>query len=120
MNGARQALIMDKPHIHAGAWPTLSTISGIKSVADNQIEELMKSHALTAQVFVVSASNYVDESCLTWLRENLGESDLLKAGGGWSAVIHPFGVYVAGPITGQNEELLQTDLDLSQVSSVKV
>ncbi|WEW57240.1 hypothetical protein PRK78_002705 [Emydomyces testavorans] len=120
MNGARQALLMDKQHVHAGAWPALSTIPGFDTVADTQIEALMKNHALTAQVFVISASNYVDESCLTWLRENIGETDLLATGGGWSAIIHPFCSYLAGPITGGREELLQAEIDLSQLASVKV
>ena len=86
MNGARQALITQKEHIHAGAWPALSTMAGFEAVADAQIEGLMKAHALTAQVFVITASNYVDDSCLNWMKENLGEQDLVKAGGGWSSV----------------------------------
>ncbi|KAK4118853.1 hypothetical protein N657DRAFT_650827 [Parathielavia appendiculata] len=47
-------------HVHAGAWPALSTMKEFESVADAQIEALMKAHALTAQVWVVTASNYVD------------------------------------------------------------
>ena len=120
MNGAREALIMDRQHIHAAAWPSLSTITGFDTVADIQIEALMKNHALTAQVFVISASNYVDQSCLQWMRENIGEQDLCKAGGGWSAIIHPFCFYLAGPTTGEKEELVTADIDLAQLSTVKV
>ncbi|CCD48314.1 hypothetical protein BofuT4_P106980.1 [Botrytis cinerea T4] len=50
MNSARQALIEDRQEIHAAAWAALSTLSGFESVADIQIEALMKSHALMAQV----------------------------------------------------------------------
>lgn len=120
MNGARQALVEGHQHIHAGAWPSLSTIQGFEDVADLQTEALMKNHALTGQVFVISASNYVDETCLAWLRENLGDpGDLLKPGGGWSAIIHPFCSYLAGPITGEREELLQAEIDLGQLGAVK-
>jgi predicted amidohydrolase len=90
MNGARQALIVQGEEIHAGAWPALSTMAGFEQVADVQIEALMKAHALTGQVWVVTASCYVDEGCLEWMRVNLGEQDLVKVGGGWSSVLHPF------------------------------
>ena len=82
MNGARQALIQDVQHIHAGAWPALSTMVGFEASADTQIEALMKAHTLTGQVFVVCASNFVDDTCLDWMENNLGEQNLVKRGGG--------------------------------------
>jgi nitrilase len=120
MNGARQALIAQGQHIHAGAWPALSTMAGFEAVADAQIEALMKTHALTAQVFVITASNYVDDTCLDWMKENLGEQDLVKAGGGWSSVLHPFCAYLAGPHTGGEEKLVAGEVDFSQLGAVKV
>jgi len=120
MNGARQALLMQGEQIHAGAWPALSTMQGFEEVADGQIEALMKAHALTAQVFVMTASNYVDETCLEWMRENLGEQSMVKAGGGWSAVLHPFCAFLAGPHTGSEEKLVQAEVDLAQLGVVKV
>jgi len=120
MNGARQALIQDSQHVHAGAWPALSTASGFEAGADSQIEALMKAHALSAQVFVVCASNYVDDTCLRWMENNLGPQDLVKRGGGWSAVIHPFCLFLAGPHTGEGEKLVVADIDLAQLAAVKV
>ncbi|CAH0026341.1 unnamed protein product [Clonostachys rhizophaga] len=120
MNGARQALISQRQHIHAGAWPALSTMAGFTAVADAQIEALMKTHALTAQVFVVTASNYVDQTCLDWMEEHLGKQDFVKLGGGWSAVIHPFCSFLAGPHTGSEEKLVTSEVDLSQLGQVKV
>ncbi|KAK1760391.1 carbon-nitrogen hydrolase [Echria macrotheca] len=120
MNGARQALLTQGQHIHAGAWPALSTMRGFEAVADAQIEALMKTHALTAQVFVITASNYVDESCLNWMRESLGEQDFVKLGGGWSSVIHPFCAFLAGPHTGAEEKLVEAEVDFAQLGVVKV
>ncbi len=84
MNGAPQALLVQDQHIHAGAgaWPALSTMVGFEHVADAQIEALMEAHALTAQIFGITASNYVDDTCLNWMEENMGPQDLVKAGGG--------------------------------------
>ncbi|KAF2202662.1 carbon-nitrogen hydrolase [Delitschia confertaspora ATCC 74209] len=120
MNGARQALIEGGQEIHAGAWPALSTMRGFERVADAQIEGLMKAHALTGQVFVVTASNYVDETCLEWMRENLGQQDLVKAGGGWSSVVAPFCNFLAGPHTGAEEKLVVGEVDFAQMGAVKV
>ncbi|CCC08327.1 hypothetical protein SMACR_01874 [Sordaria macrospora] len=117
---ARQALITQQEHVHAAAWPALSTMVGFEGSADSQIEALMKCHALTAQCFVVSASNYVDETCLEWMRENIGEQEFVKRGGGWSAVIHPFCNVLAGPVTGEKEELVTAEVDLKDLGMVKV
>lgn len=120
MNGARQSLIEDRQEIHAGAWPALSTMSGFEGAANSQIEALMKNHALTAQVFVICASNYVDETCLKWMENNLGEQSLVKEGGGFSAIIHPFCIYLAGPESGPGDRLVTAEVDVSQLDSVKV
>ncbi|KAI9822658.1 MAG: hypothetical protein M1827_000377 [Pycnora praestabilis] len=120
MNGARQALIEDAQHVHAGAWPALSTMAGFETGADAQIEALMKAHALTGQVFVICASNYVDDTCLNWMKENIGEQKYVKKGGGWSAIIHPFCMFLAQPHTGEEENLVTAEIDLAQLAQVKV
>ncbi|KAK3504600.1 carbon-nitrogen hydrolase [Neurospora crassa] len=101
---ARQALITQQEHVHAAAWPALSTMAGLEESADSQIEALMKCHALTAQCFVVAASNYVDETCLEWMKENIGEQGFVKRGGGWSA----------------KEELVTAEIDLKDLGMVKI
>jgi nitrilase len=120
MNVARQSLIEDVEEIHAGVWPALSTMAGFEASANAQIEALMKNHALTAQVFVVCASNYVDQACLKWMENHLGEQTLIKAGGGFSAIIHPFCTYLAGPESGTGDRLVCAEIDLSQLEGVKV
>lgn len=129
VNGARQALLEQGQHVHAGAWPALSTLAGFEAVADAQVEALMKTHALAAQAFVLCAANYVDETCLRWMEAHLGPQVLVKQGGGWSAIIHPFCSYLAGPVTGgpvegeeQGEEarLVTAELDFASLGPVKV
>lgn len=120
MNGARQALIEQNQHVHIGAWPSLSTMRGFEDVADIQIEALMKAHALTAQVFVLTASNPVDDTCLDWMEKNLGKQDFVKKGGGWTAITHPFCSYLAGPHTGEAQRLVVAELDFNDIGQVKV
>jgi hypothetical protein len=95
-------------------------MAGFEDVANAQIEALMKTHALTAQVFVIAVSDYVDQQCLDWMETNLGKQDLVKLGGGWSSVIHPFCSFIAGPHTGGEEKLVQGEIDFSHMGSVKV
>jgi nitrilase len=120
MNGARQALIECGQHVHADAWPALSTMAGFEGAADAQIEALMKNHVLTAQVFVVCASNPVDQTCLEWMQQELGEQGYVKEGGGWSAIIRPLCFFLGGPHTGKEEKLVVGEIDLEQLGAVKV
>lgn len=82
----------------------------------------MKNHALTAQVFVICSSNYIDTQCLEWMEKNLGRQDFVKAGGGWSSIIHPFCNFLAAPVTGgeKGDQLVVADLKMSDLSAVKV
>lgn len=54
------------------------------------------------------------------MKTNFGEQDLVKRGGGWSAVIHPFCVFLAAPHTGEEEKLITAGIDLAQLAAVKV
>ncbi|KAI1141800.1 carbon-nitrogen hydrolase [Hypoxylon sp. FL0543] len=119
MNGARQALIDQGQHVHVGCWPALDILDGFENVASAQIEALMKTHALTAQVFVLCPSSYVDATCLQWMEKNLGPQDKVKPGGGWTAIIHPFCSFVAGPYMSDFDLLVVGDIDLSQLDLVK-
>lgn len=120
MNGARQALIEQNQHVHVGAWPALSSLASFESAADAQIEALMKTHALTAQVFVLCASSFVDDTCLEWMEKNLGPQEFVKRGGGWSAIIHPFCSYLSEPVTGEGARMILAELDFANLGPVKV
>ncbi|KAH8814963.1 nitrilase [Xylogone sp. PMI_703] len=120
MNGARQALIEDGLQIHASAWPALSAISPMADVVDLQTEAMTKGHAVTAQVFVIAASDFVDNRCLDWIKTNIGPQDVLVEGGGWSTIIAPDSRTIAGPHIGSTEKLVQCEIDLAHISFAKV
>lgn len=120
MNLARQAVAEQQARIHAGLWPGLSTLAGFDVVANLQIEAMMKNHALTGQCFVLSASSPVTPEMLEWMERELGPQQLTGAGGGWTAVIHPFAAVMAGPVSGLEEQIVSVDVDLGDVDSVKL
>jgi predicted amidohydrolase len=117
---ARQALVAQGEQIHAGAWPALSTMAGFESVADDQIEAMMRSHAIMAQCFVVCASSPVTEEMIARMESALEPQPFVKPGGGWSAVIHPMTPYLAGPHQGMEEKLLVAEIDLDEIIATKV
>lgn len=121
MNLARQALIDQQAVVHAALWPSLSTMVGFDAIADNQIEAMMRNHALTGQCFVICAASPVSNDMLDWIHGELGEQHLMKAGGGWSAVVHPFAALLAGPVMGLDEQLVIAECDVAAaVAEVKL
>jgi predicted amidohydrolase len=120
MNLARQALIEQREEIHAALWPGLSTLAGFDQVANLQIEAMMRNHALTGQCFVICASSPVTPQMLEYMEAKLGPQQMLGVGGGWSAVIHPFAATLAGPVSGETEQLVIADARLDDLKDVKM
>ena len=120
MNLARQALIEDGEQIHAALWPGLDTMAGFEAVANTQIEAMMRNHAITGQTFVISASSPVTQEMLDMMEATLGPCPMLKPGGGWTAIVHPFTPLLAGPVTGGEEQLVVAEIDLGAIADVKV
>lgn len=119
MNLARQALILDGIQIHAASWPALSTMAGFSDVADCQIDAMMRNHAITGQCFVIAASNPVTQQMLDVMTQALGPQTLTGPGGGWSAIIHPLTVCLAGPHRGDEEKLIVAEIDLADIDGLK-
>ncbi len=119
LNLARQALVADGIQIHASAWPALSTLAGFEDVFEPQVDAVSRAHAITGQCFVVVASDTVTDEVLETMEEALGPQDMLKAGGGWSAIIHPWGIFVEGPHQGGQEKLVVAEIDLGDIAAVK-
>lgn len=120
MNLARQAVAEQQARIHAALWPGLSTLAGFATVANLQIEAMMKNHAITGQCFVVCASSPVTQQMLDWMERELGPQSLTGLGGGWTALIHPFAAVLAGPVVGVEEQLVTADINVADVDSVKL
>jgi predicted amidohydrolase len=120
MNLARQALIEQQAEVHAALWPGLSTLAGFDAVANVQIEAMMKNHAITGQCFVVCASSPVTQEMLDLMERELGPQQFTKAGGGWTAIVHPFAAVLAGPVSGEQETLVTATVDLDAIKDVKL
>ena len=120
MNLARQALVVQGLEIHAASWPALSTLKGFTDLFDIQVEALMKAHCLSAQCFTITAQSPTPQAAIDLMAKELGPQDFMTAGGGWSAVHHPFCRALAGPHIGPEETLVSATIDLDDLRIVKV
>ncbi|HEX6461578.1 MAG TPA: carbon-nitrogen hydrolase family protein [Thermoleophilaceae bacterium] len=108
----RYALTAMGEQIHVAAWPAISAMTADPNSSnfDNLTEAACKYHALAAQVYVVCVQCRIDERAI----ERMGltdQPDLIRVGGGWSAIIGPDARPIAGPHR-DDETILYGDVDL--------
>ena len=120
MNLARQALVVQGIEIHAASWPSLSGLRGFEEIFDVQVESLMRAHCLSGQCFVITAESPTSPEAIAWMEREIGPQSLMAAGGGWSAVHHPFCRALAGPHTGPEERIVAAEIDLGDLRLAKV
>mmetsp|Transcript_39571 Transcript_39571/g.112227 ORF Transcript_39571/g.112227 Transcript_39571/m.112227 type:complete len:330 (+) Transcript_39571:223-1212(+) len=120
MNLARQSLVEQREEVHCALWPSLSTLVGFDTVANPQIEAMMKNHAITGQVPVVCASSPVTQEMLDFMEKELGPQTFMGTGGGWTAVVHPFALVLSGPVSSVEEQLVVAEIDPSMRNDVKM
>ena len=119
MDLARYALTTMGEQIHVAAWPAISAMTHdpVSHIFDSISEAAAKHHALAGQTFVLNVQPCVDEDTVNRLGF-AGRPDMLRTGGGWSAVVGPHGQVIAGP-TRDEETILYADIDLADIITMK-
>ena len=119
MDLVRYSLASQGEQIHIGAWPGISALthdpnsSGFNDVTASAA----RNHAWSAQTFVVNVQSCIDETVISKLGFE-GNEDMMRIGGGWSAIIAPNGQFISGPHT-DTETILYGDLDMQQIVYLK-
>ena len=121
MDLTRYALIAQGEQIHASVWPGISAVTNDPNceIFDEVAECACRHHAVAAQAFVVCVMTPVAQDSI----DRLGfadRPDMIKTGGGWTAIIGPNGQIIAGPHTGSEEKLVTADIDISQIAYAKL
>ncbi|MBM3732085.1 MAG: carbon-nitrogen hydrolase family protein [Acidimicrobiia bacterium] len=105
----RYALMAMGERIHAAVWPAHRYLKNIVDAACRQ-------YAFEGQVFVITASSYMNADMVPdWFE--LKDASYWDAAGG-SGIIGPLGNYLAGP-TYDKEEILVAELDFEQIIQAK-
>ncbi|KAA6426358.1 MAG: nitrilase [Trebouxia sp. A1-2] len=119
MNLAREAMAEQRVQIHTAHWPALSSFGGFETVANPQVQAMMLNHALTAQCFVVCASSPTSQESIDHMEKAMGPQSMVKPGGGWTAIVHPFTPILAGPATDGEEQLVTAEVNLDEIKDAK-
>lgn len=119
MDLARYALASQGEQIHIAAWPAGSALSHDPSsdVFDDLSEAAARHHAAANQCFVINVQSRIDAETVKELGFE-GRPEMLREGGGWSAIIAPTGQIIAGP-NRDDETILYAELDLSIIARFK-
>jgi aliphatic nitrilase len=101
--------------IHIAAWPAISALAHDPNSAnfDNYTETAIKYHAMAAQTYVVCVQSRIDKATLEYLGF-ADQPDMMREGGGFSAIVGPDANYVAGPHR-DDEGILYGDIDIGNI-----
>jgi nitrilase len=119
MDLARYALTAQGEQIHIAVWPAGSAVTHDPSSAvfDDLTEAASRHHAAAGQCFVINVQCCIDAHTV----ERLGfkdRPDMIRTGGGWSAIIAPTGQILAGP-NRDTETILYADIDMAMIGMFK-
>ena len=119
MDLARYALASQGEQIHVAAWPAGSAVTHDPSsgVFDNLTEAAARHHAAANQCFVINVQSCLDADTVRDLGFE-GKPEMVREGGGWSAIIAPTGQILAGP-NRDKEAILYAELDLAMIAQFK-
>lgn len=119
MDLARYALTSQGEQIHIAVWPAGSALSHDPSsgVFDDLTQCAARHHAAAGQCFVINVQSCID--AVTVKRLGFADRpDMLREGGGWSAIIGPTGRIIAGPHR-DTEAVLTAEIDLAEIVAFK-
>ena len=94
--------------VHAACWPGLTISTHVAEAASRQ-------YAFEGQTFVLSSAGILAEETVP--NDFILKDQIRKANGG-SAIIDPFGLFLAGPIYDR-EEILYAEIDLDRIIKAK-
>lgn len=115
----RYALAALGEQIHVAAWPALSAVPYDPGAAGFDDYSLLcaRYHAVAAQAHVISVAPRIDQAAIERLGL-AGRPDVIREGGGATAIVDPDGRIVAGP-HHDDEAIVCADLEPDAVADAK-
>lgn len=106
---ARYALMVEREEIHCSHFP--GSMGG--DSMGKQIDAAIRHHAVESGAFVVNATGWLDDGQRNAIAPN---PDMMKylRGGMCTAIVHPYGLYAAGPLP-EGEGMAMAEIDLRAI-----
>jgi nitrilase len=119
MDLVRYAMVALGEQIHVAVWPAVSALTHTPhaDIFNNITEAAARHHAMAGQVFVVNVQPVIDTYTIERL-EMKDRLDMIKPGGGWSAILNPEGQIISGPLSDK-EGILYADINLEAIVYAK-
>ncbi len=119
MDLARYALTAQGEQIHVAVWPGISAVTHNPraDLFDAMTEAAARHHAVAGQTFVITVHSPVGADAI----EKIGLKDrpeMIRAGGGWTAIIAPNGQIIGGPLS-DSEGIVYAEIDLERIIRAK-
>jgi nitrilase len=119
MDLVRYALTAQGEQIHIAAWPGVSglTHNPHSCIFNAVTDAAARHHALAGQTFVINVQSPIGADSI----EQMGlkdKPDMIRMGGGWTAIIGPDGQIIGGPLVDK-EGIVYAEIDLEQIILVK-
>jgi nitrilase len=114
------AMLAMGEQIHVAVWPGISSMTHSPHAGffNNVTEAAARHYAWAGQVFVINVQLVNDEYMIDRLGLK-GKPDMIKPGGGWSAIINPHGQIIAGPNTDK-ENIVYADINMEEIVFAKL
>jgi|Deesub1362A_J573_1020465.scaffolds.fasta_scaffold00160_69 aliphatic nitrilase len=114
MDLVRHALYAMGEQIHCAVWVGFSNVKGWETLFNMSTELCARYHAHVGECFVINVQNTTDEALIEKLCETDYQSEWIKPGGGWTAIIGPGGGILSGPLTDK-EGILYAEIDMEAI-----
>jgi nitrilase len=114
------AMVAMGEQIHVAVWPAISamTHSPHAGFFNNVTEAAARHYAWAGQEFVINVQPVVDDYMIDRLGMK-GKPDMIKTGGGWSAIVNPHGQIIAGPLSSK-EGIIYADINMEEIIFAKL
>jgi nitrilase len=112
---ARFALIAQAEQVHLTNYPALPQIGQVGNYSIKRASEIRSAaHSFEGKVFTIASASIIDDDIKQLLGDTPERKEIFRDGGvGFTAIVHPSGTVIAGPMPDNEEGILYADLDLT-------
>lgn len=119
---ARFALIAQAEQVHLTNYPALPRLGQVGQYSIRRSAEIRATgHSFEGKLFTISAASIIDDDIKQLLGDTPERKEILQEGGtGFTGMVGPDGMTIAGPAADNEETIIYADIDLSDAIKWKL